>query len=443
MDALTLQDGITQAGSPVELLWQQHPPAWAPPVVQPEYAGWRQEQAAWRTTVTISDLSYHMWDTFIDGPDASRLLSELSANDYRSFAIGQAKQFLPVTQEGHIVNDGILLRQGEDRYVLSGVPPAHHWVTYHAEHGDYDVEWTSDPSMEFRPGEQPELFRFQVQGPRAMDLVERAFGGPLPRTKFFHSTEVELGGRRFRALRHGMAGQPGFEFIGEYGDGAYVKDALMTAGEPLGLVHIGAMAYPTSGPESGWLPCPMPGIYTSPELADYRSDIPLFSYEGKNPLYGSYFSPDIEDYYVSPYELGYGRFISFDHDFIGRDALKAAANKVHRTKVTLVVDPADIATKLGADHGIVYTLAYHRVEADGGLVGTTASTAFVDPLGTLLSLALVDVDHAEPGTEVEIVWGAHPGPGTAPDAEFGFPRLKAIVAPSPYDEYARTSYRKN
>jgi vanillate/3-O-methylgallate O-demethylase len=78
--------------------------------------------------VAISDLSYHMWDTFVEGPDASRLLCELSANDYRSFAIGQAKQFLPVTPRGRIVNDGILLRERENRYVLSGVPPTHRFA---------------------------------------------------------------------------------------------------------------------------------------------------------------------------------------------------------------------------------------------------------------------------------------------------------------------------
>ena len=103
----------------------------------------------------------------------------------------------------------------------------------------------------------------------------------------------------------------------------------MTAGEPFGLVHVGALAYPTSGVESGWIAAPVPAVYTGPGLAEYRRHLGLYTFEGQNPLHGSFFSEDIEDYYVSPWELGYGRSISLGHDFIGRDALRAARNSVH------------------------------------------------------------------------------------------------------------------
>ncbi|WP_432838467.1 aminomethyl transferase family protein [Dactylosporangium sp. CA-092794] len=433
----SLQAGIDRAGSPVGLLWKPNPPAWTPPILEPEYTGWRAEQGAWLESVAIADLSYHMWDTFLSGPGALPLLSDLSANNYRDFAYGQAKQFLPVTESGHIVVDGILLREAEDRFVLSGVPPAHSWLQYHADRGDYDVEWTCDPSMEFRPGEVPRLFRFQIQGPRAADLIERAFGGPLPPLKFFHSVPVELGGRRFRALRHGMAGQPGCEFIGDYADHDRVWDALLAAGEPLGLERIGAITYPTSSPTSGWIPCPLPGIYSDPALADYRRTLPLLSFEGQIPLHGTYYSPDVEDYYVTPYDLGYGRFVSFDHEFIGRDALLAAGRQQRRTKVTLVFD----AGQLAPEDGGVYTLAINRVERDGELIGTTAVTTFFNPMGVYVGLAVLDSAHATPGSRVEVAWGEHPGPGAAAGVLGEFPRLTATVAPAPYDTYARAQYR--
>ena len=104
----------------------------------------------------------------------------------------------------------------------------------------------------------------------------------------------------------------------------------MTAGEPFGLVHVGALAYPTSGVESGWIAAPVPAVYTGPGLAEYRCHLGLYTFEGQNPLHGSFFSEDIEDYYVSPWELGYGRSISLGHDFIGRDALRAARDSVTR-----------------------------------------------------------------------------------------------------------------
>ena len=96
MAAPSLQDGIDQAGSPVGLLWRVNPAPWNPENIEPEYAGWRQEQHAWHTGVSLSDLSHHMFDTVIEGPDATRLLAAVSANNYESFAVGQAKQFVPV-----------------------------------------------------------------------------------------------------------------------------------------------------------------------------------------------------------------------------------------------------------------------------------------------------------------------------------------------------------
>jgi vanillate/3-O-methylgallate O-demethylase len=443
MAAPSLQDGIGQAGSPVKLLWKPNAEPWLPEVIEPEYAGWRQEQAAWHSSVSISDLSHHMFDTFIEGPDAARLLAAVSANNYESFAIGQAKQFIPVTNDGNIVTDGILMRTAEEKFTLSGIPAAQNWVKYHAGQGGFDVSFFTDPSSAFRHGGEPRLFRYQVQGPLAADLVERAFGRPLPPTKFFHSTPVSLAGKGLRALRHNMAGQAGFEFIGQWPDAEAVKEALMRAGEPFGLVHVGAYAYASASVESGWIPSPVPAIYTDPDLLDYRKYLPLYGIEGQRPLNGSFFSEDIEDYYCSPYELGYGRSIFFNHDFIGRAALEKAKDNVQRVKVTLVFDAEDVAAVVGADAGFQLTYARHRVEAGSVLAGLTYQTASIDPAGTILSLALIGKQHAGPGTEVTVTWGEHPGPGTAPDADLGFPRIRGTVHPAPYDAHARTQYRRN
>jgi len=232
-----------------------------------------------------------------------------------------------------------------------------------------------------------------------------------------------------------------------------VKEALMSAGEPLGLVHVGGFAYASASVESGWIPSPIPAIYTDPDLLDYRKYLPLFGIEGQRPLNGSFFSENIEDYYCSPYELGYGRSISFNHDFIGRAALQKAKDNVRRAKVTLVFDAGDVHKVIGADPGFQLTYARHRVEAgpgragpgqaSPGLAGLTYQTASIDPVGTILSLALIDKQYAEPGTEVTVVWGEHPGPGTSADADLGFPCIRATVAPAPFDEHARTKYRRH
>ncbi|MFK4106178.1 aminomethyl transferase family protein [Streptomyces sp. NPDC019531] len=443
----SLQDGIDKSGSPIELLWQPNAEPWLPEVVDREFTGWRQEQAAWHEGVALLNLSHHMFDMWIEGPDATRVLADHGVNNFEKFAIGQAKQYVPVTRDGNIVTDGILAREGENKYLLSGIPAAQHWVQYHAEKGGYDVAFETDPSSAFRPGGgDPKLFRYQIQGPLAAELVQRAFGGPLPETKFFHFTAVTLNGRPLRALRHGMAGQAGFEFIGDWEHAAYVHETFLKVGEPLGLVQVGARAYATPSVESGWIPSPVPGIYTDPELADYRAWLPLFGIEGKRPLNGSYFSADIEDYYVSPFELGYGKLIHFGHDFVGRDALLAAkGSETLRKKVTLVLDPFDVRRVIGEDQdpGFVLSYARHRVESGDGLVGVTMQAASIDPVGSVLALSLVDAEHATPGTEVTVVWGEHPGSGAASEADLGFPRIRATVQAAPFNEHARTLYRRD
>lgn len=442
MTVPTLQEAIDNAGSPVRLLWKSEPSRWLPPVVPAEFVGWREEQAAAYKTAALSDLSHHMTHLFVEGPDATRLLSDLSANNFHDFAINQAKQLIVANDDGYILNDGILIRDEAEKYILSGVPSAASWIRFHATQGGYDVSLSLDPDSATRGGGDPVLFRYQIQGPRALELVERVFGGPLPRTKFFHATFVMLDGRDFRALRHGMSGQPGYEFLGAWKDGAYVKQAFLDAGESLGLVQVGSLAYSLNGLESGWIPVPTPGIYSAPELGQYRESLSAMSFEGLNPLHGSFFSENIEDYYTTPYELGYGRLLSFNHEFKGRRALEAAANNTSRERATLVLDPEQVRDVWGGPElRFESTHGRYRIEANGDLVGVAMCTGSVALPGTILSLAVIDRKYAAPGTEVSFVWGQHPGPGTDPDADLGFARIKATVQPTPYNEFTRTRYR--
>src|SRR5271165_940037 len=109
----TLQQAIDQAGSAVNLLWLPNAEPWTPPVIQPEFVGWQREQTASSETVALSDLSHHMNDLFIEGPDALRLLMDYSANNYETFGVGQAKQFIPVNRHGQLITDGILMRTAD------------------------------------------------------------------------------------------------------------------------------------------------------------------------------------------------------------------------------------------------------------------------------------------------------------------------------------------
>ena len=144
-----------------------------------------------------------------------------------------------------------------------------------------------------------------------------------------------------------MAGQPGWELFGPWEDGEAVHEALVSAGQDLGLTLVGGRAYGSNAIESGWIPSPLPAVYTGEGLKAYREWLPASGYEGSASLGGSFVSTDIEDYYLTPWDLGYGHLVKFDHDFVGREALEAMADGEHRTKVTLVLNDEDVTRTIG------------------------------------------------------------------------------------------------
>ena len=123
-------------------------------------------------------------------------------------------------------------------------------------------------------------YRYQVQGPNALKLMEKVLGGPVPDVKFFQMAVFTIAGKTVRALRHGMVGQPGFELFGPAADGDAVKDAIVEAGQEFGLRLCGARAYSSNTLESGWIPSPLPAIYTGEKMKPFREWLPANSYEG-------------------------------------------------------------------------------------------------------------------------------------------------------------------
>ena len=103
-----------------------------------------------------------------------------------------------------------------------------------------------------------------------------------------------------------MAGAPGLEIWGPYEEREEIRGAIVAAGQEFGLRQVGSRAYATNTLESGWIPSPLPAVYTGEEMKSYREWLPVNSYEASGSLGGSYYSDNIEDYYVTPYEIGYG-----------------------------------------------------------------------------------------------------------------------------------------
>ncbi len=286
-----------------------------------------------------------MVNLFIEGPDTVKLLTHLSTNSFKNFNIDQAKQFAPVTHYGHVIGDGILFYLAENSMVYVGRNPAANWIEFHAKTGGYNVKTTYDDRSPSRPMGKPvtrSFYRYQIQGPNAQDVIKKLNGGTMPEIKFFKMGYITIAGRKVRALRHGMAGAPGLEVWGPYAEGDEIRNAILDAGKDFGIVAVGARAYATNTLESGWIPSPVPAIYTGDKLKAYREWLPGTSYEANAGIGGSYVSNNIEDYYTTPFELGYNTFTKFDHDFIGKEALEAMEGKNKRKKVTFAWENDDV-----------------------------------------------------------------------------------------------------
>ena len=454
MSHRSLEDLLATVESPVELLRNSQAGPNVYPGVPAEFTNWRDEQTAWQETCVLFDQSYHMSDLAVEGPDALELLSRLGVNSFEGFAVDRAKHFVPCTPDGYVIGDVILFALAEGRFNLVGRAPALNWITYHAGTGGYDVSVELDQRTALRSDGRRRSYRFQVQGPNAMRVIERALGGPPPELRFFTMTTVTIAGRTVRALRHGMAGQPGWELFGPWHDGEAVREALVGAGEDFGLRQVGGRAYSSNTLESGWIPSPLPAVYSGETLTAYRQWLPAGGYEGSASLGGSFDSPRIEDYYFTPWDLGYGGYVKFDHDFVGREALERMADGEHRRKVTLALDDGDVTAAIGTMFrrterakfidwpSAVYAMhPFDRVTAGGETVGVSTWVGYSANEGKMLTLAVLDAEHAEPGTEVTFVWG-EPGGGSAkPTVEPHVQtEIRAMVSPVPYVETVRTSY---
>jgi syringate O-demethylase len=461
MTEQTLQQKLDQAGDIVEFLRNQQVGPNVYPGVPAEYSNWRNEQKAWADASVLFNQSYHMVELYVRGKDAFALLEYLAINSFKGFKVNKAKQFVPVTPDGYVIGDVILFYLDEEEFSLVGRAPAIEWVEFHAENGKadgskWDVTVERDERWAMRNDGKRKNYRFQLQGPNAMPVLEKAMGQTPPDLKFFNMAHVEIGGKDVIALRHGMAGQPGYELFGPWEDYQAVHSALVEAGKDHGLTLVGGRAYSSNTLESGWLPSPLPAIYTGndPMLVKYREWLSAKSYEGMCSIGGSFVPETVDGYYLTPWDIGYGHIVKFDHDFVGREALERMKDQKHRTKVTLALDNEEVSrvmSSMFAEGGrakffefpsAVYSMhPFDEVKVDGKVIGVSTWIGYSSNEGKMLSLAMIDPDYVEMGKEVTLVWGEPNGGTTKPTVEpHEQIEIKAIVSPVPYSNVARDSY---
>ena len=219
----------------------------------------------------------------IIGPDAARLLEQILACRVGTLPVGRARYGIACNEDGTVLMDGVVMRLAEDRY----------W--YVKANGEFET-WLRANALGLDVGvSDPNSRVLQIQGPRALDVLDAAIGGGLPAGfKYFHAGLFDVCGQRLWVSRTGWTGELGIEIYCNSGpeptDHGALWDDLFACGEPFGLEFSSGSSMGIRRIESG--------------ILDNGSDI----------------EPDL-----TPFGAGLGQFVRLEkEDFIGRAALETA-----------------------------------------------------------------------------------------------------------------------
>ena len=125
----SLEDLLQKAGNPANMLRNSQIGAYVYPVVPAEYSNWREEQRAWRESCIMFDLSHHMVNLYVEGPDAVKLVSHLGFNSFANFTLDRARQFAPATTMATSSATGFCFLWNRTRSRLSAVPQQPHGLS--------------------------------------------------------------------------------------------------------------------------------------------------------------------------------------------------------------------------------------------------------------------------------------------------------------------------
>ncbi len=435
MTTRSLEDKIKHHGDAQQMLRSSQTGKYEFPV-KPEWSNWRKEQEAWATTAVLFDQSVHMTDTFIEGPDMLKLLSDISVNNISKFKPMMAIQLVACRSDGYMISDAIAFYHADNRISIVGRPALPNYVEFMAQSGGYDVKVTKDArALENKSARK--TYRFQIQGPTADKIFEKVNGGPMPEIPFFRMGDFNIGKYRATALNHRMTGAPGLEFWGPAEDKDAVRELLLKEGAEFGLVPGGGLSYGTSGHESGWLGAVLPAIYDGDEMKNYREWLPADGFEAMYSLGGSLVTEDLRDAYFTPWDLGYNRLIHWDHEFIGREALMQMREQENRKKVWLKWNDEDVLKvmasmfskdmrfkQLDMPMAQYATTMLDQLTQDGEDIGLSSYASYTSNVRGWFSFGVIKESQAIFGNEAELLWGEPDGGSSKPTVE---PHLQTSI----------------
>ncbi len=313
------------------------------------YSSDKEEHIAVRENVGVFDVS-HMGEFFVTGSNALDLIQKVTTNDASKLVDGQAQYSCFPNDKGGIVDDLIVYRFGREKYML----------VVNASNIQKDWDWiNSQNSMNADLSNNSDDYSlFAVQGPKAVEVVQKLTDIDLNSIKFYHFTEGKLAGVNNVIISGtGYTGAGGFELYVKNEDAKKVWDALFEAGESFNIKPVGLGARDTLRLEMGYC------------------------------LYGN----DIDDT-TSPIEAGLGWITKFTKDFINKDQIQSQKeNGVSKKLVGFVMNDKGIPRK-----------DYPIMDLEGNEIGIVTSGTISPSLNYGIGLGYVKKEFSKSNTEILI-----------------------------------------
>ena len=349
------------------------------------------------------------YSSIVSGPDAQQLISDSTINNVWKWKVGRCKHLVQLDEQGLIMNHGLCSRDAEDvfRFTACDITPI--FVLMQQKHYDAKVD-------------QVDEFVFQFSGPRSLTVIERVTQTDLHDVAFLEVRPVSIpgiDGVKFEACRIGMSGTLAYEMRGPAEWGPTVYKLACEKGKQDGLKRLGLRDYHVNHTFGGY-PQMAASFMQSMNGQPWYDQIMADRFQfGMRPN-GSVDPADLRARYRSAVEVGWAWMADFDHDFVGKEALRAEMADPKRTIVTLEWNKDDIvdiyASQFTDDpykfmempSGVNEFAGDHQNyvrDAEGNVIGYASVPVYSSWFRTTISETVINVDKAAEGTEVTVDWG--------------------------------------
>lgn len=284
------------------------------------YAGVNVEHETVRNGVGVFDVS-HMGEFMLSGPNALALIQKVTSNDAATLTIGRAQYSCLPNNDGGIVDDLIIYKMEEEKYLLvvnaSNIDKDWDWISSHNDLGVTMENLSDDYSL------------LAIQGPKAVEAMQSLATIDLSAIAYYHFEVAEFAGFQDIIISAtGYTGSGGFEIYCKNDQVEAIWNKVFEAGAAFGIQPIGLAARDTLRLEMGFC------------------------------LYGN----DINDS-TSPLEAGLGWITKFTKEFTNSENLK----KQKETGVSKKLVAFEMQERAVPRHD------YEIVDASGAVIGLVTS----------------------------------------------------------------------